>query len=98
MRPPRTEAEKRAAQLAETASHAARRGDYAEALKGLAEAEQAAPRYVLTYQYRSNVAYLMGDVPGAVRALEKALQIEPGNALYKSNLARLRDQAAKPKQ
>ena len=98
VRPPRTEAEKRAAQLAETASHAARRGDYAEALKGLAEAEKAAPRYVLTYQYRSNVAYLMGDVPGAVRALEKALQIEPGNALYKSNLARLRDQAAKPKQ
>lgn len=97
VRVPRTEAEKRAAQLAETAGQAARRGDYAEALKSLAEAEKAAPRYVLTYQYRSNVAYLMGDVAGAIRALERALQIEPDNALFKNNLARLREQAAKRK-
>jgi len=41
------------------------------------------------------VAYLMGDVPGAIRALEKALQVEPGNALFENNLARLREQAAK---
>jgi tetratricopeptide (TPR) repeat protein len=97
VRAPRTEAEKRAAQLAETAGQAARRGDYAGALKSLAEAEKAAPRYVLTYQYRSNVAYLMGDVPGAIRALEKALEIEPDNALFKNNLTRLREQAAKRK-
>lgn len=97
VRAPKTEAEKRASQLAETAGQAARRGDYAAAMKSLAEAEKAAPRYVLTYQYRSNVAYLMGDVPGAIRALEKALEIEPGNALFKNNLARLREQAAKRK-
>jgi Tfp pilus assembly protein PilF len=97
VRAPGTEAEKRAAQLAETAGQAARRGDYAAAMKALSDAEQAAPRYVLTYQYRSNVAYLMGDVPGAIRALEKALQIEPDNALFANNLARLREQAAKNK-
>jgi tetratricopeptide (TPR) repeat protein len=95
VRAPKTETEKRAAQLAQTAGQAARRGDYAEALKILAKAEKAAPRYVLTYQYRSNVAYLMGDVPGAIRSLERALQIEPDNALFENNLARLREQAAK---
>ena len=63
----------------------------------LAEAERAAPRYVLVHQYRSNVAYLAGDRPGAVRALEKALAIEPDNALFRSNLARLRDASPKPK-
>ena len=97
VRAPATEAEKKAAQLAETAAEAARRGDYPAALKSLAEAEKAAPRYVLTYQYRSNVAYLMGDVPGAIKALDRALAIEPGNALFQSNLARLREQDAKRK-
>ncbi len=97
VRAPKSEAEKRAAKLAESASRAARRGDYAGALKVLAEAEKAAPRYVLTYQYRSNVAYLMGDVPGAIQSLEKALQLEPDNALFKYNLTRLRDEAGKRK-
>jgi cytochrome c-type biogenesis protein CcmH/NrfG len=42
------------------------------------------------------VAYLKGDIPGAVKALEKALALEPDNALFKSNLARLRTRAATP--
>ncbi len=53
------------------------------------EAERAAPEFVLTYQYRSNVAYLMGDREAAVAALEKALEIEPDNALFRANLERL---------
>jgi predicted AlkP superfamily phosphohydrolase/phosphomutase/Flp pilus assembly protein TadD len=94
---PRTDAERRAFRLAEDAAAAARRGDYGGADRLLAEAERAAPRYVLVHQYRSNVAYLAGDRPGAVRALEKALALEPDNALFRSNLARLRDASPKPK-
>ena len=61
-------------------------------MKQLAEAERIAPRYAIVYQYQSNVAYLMGDTPAAIRALEKALAIEPGNALFKTNLKRLKEQ------
>jgi len=93
VRAPRSEGEKRAYTLAEAASQAARRGDYAEAMRTLAEAERLAPDYVLVHQYRSNVAYLMGDVPGAIAALERALALEPENALFEANLARLRSKA-----
>lgn len=92
---PRNEAETRAAALAQSAAEAARRGDYAGAMKLLDEAERLAPRYVIVHQYRSNVAYLAGDRPAAIRALEKALALEPGNALFKTNLARLKEPTAK---
>jgi len=87
---PRSEAEKKASVLAQDASQAARRGDYAGAMKMLDEAERIAPRYVMVYQYRSNVAYLAGDPRGAIAALEKALALEPDNALFKANLERLK--------
>ena len=87
---PRTDAERQAADLAQQASQAARRGDYAAAMKLLDEAERHAPRYVLVHQYRSNVAYLSGDTRRAIAALEKALSIEPDNALFKANLERLK--------
>ena len=86
---PQTDAEKLAAALAEQASQAARRGDYPAALKALDEAARIAPRYALVYQYRSNVAYLMGDRQGAIAALRTALELEPDNALYRTNLQRL---------
>jgi predicted AlkP superfamily phosphohydrolase/phosphomutase/tetratricopeptide (TPR) repeat protein len=92
---PRSEAEKKAGGLAERAAQAARRGNYAEAMKHLDEAERIAPRYVIVHQYRANVAYLMGNRQAAIRALEKALAIEPDNALFKANLARLKE-APKP--
>lgn len=92
--PPRTPQEKQAAHLADQASQAARRGNYAEASRLLDEAERLAPEYVIIHQYRANVAYLSGDHRGAIKALERALQIEPGNALYRSNLARLREGTA----
>ena len=84
-----TAAETQALALAEAAADAARRGDYRAAMSRLAEAEGIAPRYVLVYQYQSNVAYLMGDRKAAKRALEKALAIEPDNALFRANLANL---------
>lgn len=86
---PSSDAERRAAQLAERAGQAARRGDYKGAMQMLDEAEQAAPRYALVYQYRSNVAFLMGDAEAAKAALRKALEIEPDNALFQTNLRRL---------
>jgi len=39
--------------------------------------------------YRSNVAHLMGDRAGAIAALKRALELEPDNALYRTNLERL---------
>jgi tetratricopeptide (TPR) repeat protein len=91
---PSSDAERQAAQLAERAGQAARRGDYAGAMQVLDEAEQAAPGFALVYQYRSNVAFLMGDVEGAKAALRKALEIEPDNALFQTNLRRLKESGA----
>jgi tetratricopeptide (TPR) repeat protein len=87
---PANAAEARASELVEQASGAARRANYEEAIRLLDEAERVAPRFVLIYQYRSNVAYLMGDQEGAIAALERGLEIEPDNALFKTNLERLR--------
>jgi tetratricopeptide (TPR) repeat protein len=86
---PRTDAEKLAAVMADRAGQAARRGDYAAAMKELDEAERIAPQYTLVLQYRANVAFLMGDRAAAIAALEKALEIEPDNALYARNLQSL---------
>jgi tetratricopeptide (TPR) repeat protein len=94
VRAPQNDAEKLASALAERASQSARRGDYAEAMELLAEAERIAPRYALVYQYQSNVAYFMGDLPKAIQVLEKALELEPENALFKTNLEKLKAQVA----
>jgi Flp pilus assembly protein TadD/predicted AlkP superfamily pyrophosphatase or phosphodiesterase len=87
VRAPTSEAEERASALVGRAQQAARSARYDEALRLLAEAETAAPEYVLIYQYRANVAYLTGDRETAVAALEKALELEPDNALFQANLA-----------
>ena len=71
------------------ASLTARRGDYAAAMRLLDQAEAIAPRYALVQQYRSNVAYLMGDRAAAIAALKKGLALEPDNALFQENLRRL---------
>jgi tetratricopeptide (TPR) repeat protein len=89
---PQTPEQERALALSEEAGEAARRGDYALAAARLDEAERIAPRYVIVHQYRSNVAYLSGDFETAIAALERALEIEPDNALYRTNLQRLREQ------
>jgi tetratricopeptide (TPR) repeat protein len=87
---PGSPAEKLATQLAQQGATAARRGDYAEARRQLDEAQRVAPDLALVYQYRSNVAFLEGDREGAVAALERALEIEPDNALFRTNLELLR--------
>lgn len=95
VRAPTSEAEARAAVLVQQASVAARRTNYPEAMRLLEEAEGEAPGYVLIYQYRSNVAYLMGDTETGIAALEKALELEPDNALFRKNLERLKNEASK---
>jgi len=86
---PQTPAEKLALLMAERASEAARRGDYEAAMAELDEARRIAPRYPLVYQYRSNVAFLKGDTDEAIRALQRAIELEPDNALFRLNLERL---------
>ncbi len=90
---PATPQEQQAWRLAEEAGAVARRGDYRTAMARLDEAQRIAPRFALVYQYRSNVAYLMGDRAAAIAALRKGLELEPDNALFKENLKRLQEQA-----
>jgi tetratricopeptide (TPR) repeat protein len=52
-------------------------------------AGRVAPRLALVHQYRANVAYLMGDREQAIGALKKALELDPGNALFETNLRQL---------
>ena len=64
-------------------------------MKQLDEAQRIAPNLALLYQYRSNVAYLMGDRQAAIAALRQGLRLEPDNALFRENLKRL-EQAKAP--
>lgn len=85
-----------ASKIAARAEQEARRGDYEAAMKTLDEAERLAPRYLLVYQYRANVAFLKGDREAAMKALRKGLELEPDNALFKTNLERLQKADAAP--
>lgn len=87
----RSEPERRALTLAERARAAAVRGDYEAAGRALDEAERLAPALALIQQYRSNVAWLSGDRVRARAALERALELEPDNELFKRNLRELRE-------
>jgi predicted AlkP superfamily phosphohydrolase/phosphomutase/Flp pilus assembly protein TadD len=89
---PATPNEKLAAALVERAREATLHGDYAGALAKLDEAERIAPRFARVAHYRSNVAYLMGDRAGAIAALRRAIELEPENPLYPTNLERLEKQ------
>jgi Flp pilus assembly protein TadD len=86
---PATPNERLAAALVEHAREAAQHGDYPGALAKLDEAERIAPRFARVPHYRSNVAFLMGDRAGAIAALRRALELEPENPLFRTNLARL---------
>jgi hypothetical protein len=44
----------------------------------------------VVYQYRSNVAVLKGDNNEAIRASQRAIELEPENASFRLNLERLR--------
>lgn len=86
---PKSANEKLAAAIAERAHEQALRGDYAGAMKQLDEAERVAPQLARVFHYRSNVAYLMGDRAAAMAALRRAIELEPENPLYRTNLERL---------
>lgn len=89
--PPRDSAERAVRELLASAEIEARHGDFAAATTLLEEAERLAPAYVPVHQYRANVAFLMGDIATAKRALRKALELEPDNALLRANLEALLD-------
>jgi tetratricopeptide (TPR) repeat protein len=86
---PKTANEKLAAALAEQAHQAALRDDFAEATRKLDEAQRIAPRYALVAHYRANIAYLQGDRAAAIKALRRAVELEPDNPLFRTNLERL---------
>jgi tetratricopeptide (TPR) repeat protein len=88
---PRTPEELRAAELLGQASALMQRGDYGAAESLVAEAERLAPRAAAVHQARSNIAYLKGDLAGAETALERALELEPDNVLFRKNLRVLRE-------
>lgn len=94
---PRNPAQQLAGKIAARAEDEARRGDYTAAMKTLDEAEKVAPRYALVQHYRANVAFLMGDRARAIAALRKALELEPDNALFRTNLQRLEQHTTAPK-
>lgn len=86
---PLSPSQERARAIAARGATAAKSGDYEGAMRLLDEAEAAAPDFALVQQYRSNVAYLMGDRARAIAALRRGLELEPGNALFRENLKRL---------
>ena len=87
---PSNAVEVQATGLCEAAAEAAKHGDYRTAFAKVEEARRLAPGFVLVHQYESNIAYLAGDRPRAIAALERALALEPGNALFRHNLDQLR--------
>ena len=92
----RRRAEAQAADLAQQASELARRAAYGEAMALLDRAASLAPAYVVVYQYQANVAFLMGDYNKAEAALERAIELEPDNALFRRNLADVRKKQGQP--
>ena len=51
--------------------------------------KRIAPRFALVAHYRANIAYLQGDRAGAMKALRRAVELEPDNPLFRTNLERL---------
>ncbi len=96
VRAPQSRAEAQAADLAQQASELARRAAYGEAMALLDRAASLAPAYVVVYQYQANVAFLMGDYNKAEAALERAIELEPDNALFRRNLADVRRKQDQP--
>ena len=90
VRPPLGEGQQRAAALAVKASQEAKKGNYQAAMDLLNQAEAEAPDFPMIFDYRANVAYLIGDYDTAITALERTLELEPGNTSAEKNLERLK--------
>jgi predicted Zn-dependent protease len=82
----RREDKARAYALADAAREATLVGALSRADALLAEAQRLAPDVGLVHQFRSNVAHLRGDRTAVIRALERAVALEPDNPLLQANL------------
>ena len=76
--------------LCEEGSRAAQRGDLAFARRVLERAARRAPRHPRPWHLLANVHFLQGDRPAATIALERAVALDPYDALLGANLAVLR--------
>ncbi len=79
-----------AADLCAQARSAAQAGRYDEALRLLDEAAERAPEWAVPYHYRVNVQLLRGDAAAALADQERAVALDPGDALQRENLKALR--------
>jgi tetratricopeptide (TPR) repeat protein len=86
--PPRPEA----AALCEAARKAAAAARYEEARRLLGEAQRLEPEWAVPHQYWANVEFLAGDRRGAIRHLERAVELEPLNLAVRTSLKALRRQ------
>jgi len=82
----RREDKARAYALADAAREASLAGALPRATALLAEAQRLAPDVGLVHQFQSNVAHLRGDRTAVIRALERAVALEPDNPLLQANL------------
>ena len=82
----RREDKARAYALADAARDASLAGALPKAAALLDEAARLAPDVGLVYQFQSNVAHLRGDRDAVIRALARAVSLEPDNALLQGNL------------
>jgi tetratricopeptide (TPR) repeat protein len=80
--------------LAERARKAAAGSQHDEARELLGEASRLEPDWALPHQYLANVDFLAGDRQGALRHLERAVELEPLNLALRTNLKALRRQGA----
>ncbi len=90
-----TPTERQAALLLRRAKDALERTDYEEAERAIDELEALVPDEAVVYHYRSNLCYLTGRYDCAIQALERGLELDPENGLFRQNLARLRDKVGR---
>lgn len=82
--------EQAARALAESAARAAKAGRLEEASSLVDAALELAPHLALLHQYRANLRVLRGNEAGAIEAMQRALELDPNNPLYRKNAAALR--------
>ncbi|MCP4657369.1 MAG: hypothetical protein GY856_18310 [bacterium] len=80
----------RAPALCDEARQAMAAGNHREALRLLAEAVERAPGSALPHHYLSNVYFLLNDPRRSMEHLERAVELAPGNRLFRENLKALR--------
>lgn len=80
-------------QLSEEAVELAMRGQWEEAVVVNKDIIERFPGEVSAYNRLGKAEMELGDLPHAIEAYKKALEIEPTNTIAKKNIARLTDKA-----